>query len=195
MKRILALAFLAVLMAAQACSPVASGVPPQIASADPTPDVPPSEFVPTAIPVTPTYEGCAYMWGSQDTPELSRQLNAELQKINLDVTGLAYAYGENCVYGDGHQTFSAMETDFRIGVKVTTVKDEGTMGEWIYKVMNIILKIPPEQLQGPNAGRVDFNFKQPDPAELWVTVPIDKYRREADNLRGAELLHLFLNNP
>jgi hypothetical protein len=131
------------------------------------------------------------VWGSKELPELSRRLNAELQKISLDVSGLAYAYGENCVYADGHSTFSAMETDFRIGVKVKTIRDEGALGDWIAKVMPVVLDLPPEQLVGPNSGRVDFSFEQPDPASLFVTVPIEKYLREADDLRGLALLRLF----
>ena len=49
------------------------------------------------MPVTPTYEGCAYVWASHDMPELSRKLNAELQDISMNLSGLAYAYGEDCV--------------------------------------------------------------------------------------------------
>lgn len=111
------------------------------------------------------------------------------------VTGLAYAYGENCVYADGHQTFSAKETDFRVGVTVKTLRDEGALGDWIFKVMPIVLALPKDQLPGPQSGRVDFHFKQPDPADLYVTVPIDKYVKEADGLRGAALLHLFYTGP
>ena len=50
-------------------------------------------------------------------------------------------------------------------------------------------------MKGPRAGRVDFDFKQPDPAELFVTVPIEQYRREADDLKGAALLRLFYKTP
>ncbi len=151
----------------------------------------PSEIVPTVIPITATYEGCAFVEGSQDLPDLSRQFNAKLQEVGTEVTGLAYAYGENCIYGDGHQTFSARETDFRVGVTVTSVRDEGTLGNWIGKVMPIVLALPKDQLQGPQSGRVDFHFKQPDPADLYVRVPIDKYVKESDGLHGADLLHLF----
>ena len=182
-------------IAALACASLGSPAAPAVgAPGSETPPIP-SEFVPTAIPITPTYEGCAYMWGSQQLPALSSKLNTELQKINMDATGLAYAYGENCVYGDGHQTFSAMETDYRVGVKVKNVHDEAALGDWIFKVMEVILDLPPEEIQGPQPGRVDFDFKQPDPAELHVNVPIDRYRSEATGLKGAELFRLFYTNP
>ena len=192
MKRLLVPVFLFIVIFIGACTSNAAG--PVQSSTPPAPVVP-TEFVPSAVPVSPTYDGCYFVWASQDLPELSRKLNAELQNISTDVTGLAYAYGENCVYGDGHQTFSAKETDFRVGIKVTAVKDEATLGVWISKVMPIVLALPEDQLQGPQQGRVDFDFKQPDPADLFVTVPIDKYLREADDLKGAALLHLFLPNP
>ncbi len=183
----------ALVFSAFACSSAAGALPQAVSATNPA--LTATEYSPTAPPVTPTYAGCAYVWGSQDLPELTHTLNAELQKIGPDLTGLAYAYGENCVYADGHQTFGAMETDFRIGVKVSNVRDQGTMGNWIYKVMQIVIALPPEQLQGPQRGRVDFDFKVPDPQDLYVTVPIDKYLKEADNLRGTELFQLFYKAP
>jgi hypothetical protein len=188
--RFLAMLVLMLALATSACAPASSLASPQSVTHAPAGQTP-TEYVPTAPPVTPTYEGCAYVWGSQDLPELSRQLNASLQALSADLTGLAYAFGEDCVYGDGHSTFSAMETDFRVGIKVKTVRDEGALGDWIRKVMTIIQALPPDKLAGARPGRVDFDFKQPDPAEVLVSVPIEKYRAEADSLRGADLLHLF----
>ena len=195
MKQPLAAVLLTLWFTTMACVPsMPKASQPPTSTPRPLP-VTPTEYVPTPLPITPTYEGCAYAWASQDMPELSRKLNASLQNISMDVSGLAYAYGEDCVYGDGHSTFSALETDFRVGVKVSNAKDEDALGNWIAKVMTVILEIPPDQLQGPHAGRVDFDFKQPDPAEVFVTVPIDKYRLQASGLRGAALFRLFYNNP
>ncbi len=197
MKRLLPAAVVTFCLAAQACTsstPTATPTPLALLAAT-VAVASPTEYIPTLIPVTPTSAGCTLVSGTQDMPELTRQLNAKLQNTSLDASGLAYAFGQYCVYGDGHQTFSALETDFRIGVKTKVIQDEGTLGDWIYKVMTIVLALPADQLQGPQSGRVDFDFKEPDPAELFVTVPIDKYRSEADGLHGAELLHLFYNKP
>ena len=199
-RRVLAmLVMLAVMVAA--CSPGGSSIAaPSPVPATVTPPVP-TEFVATAIPVTPTFAGCAYVWASQDMPELSRLLNLKLQGLGKSASGLtyasglAYAYGENCVYADGHQTFSAMETDFRIGIQVTTIRDEGTMGEWMYKVMQIIVAIPQEHLEGPQPGRVDFDFKDRESSDLFVTVPIDRFLAEAGNSHGIPLFKLFHTSP
>ncbi|HTP03172.1 MAG TPA: hypothetical protein VMJ64_17475 [Anaerolineales bacterium] len=175
------------------CSPAVPSVPG--ASGDPaTPPITP-EYIPPTIPITATYEGCAYVWASKDMPELSREFNAELQAIGKDATGMAYAYGENCVYADGHSTFGAMETDFRVGVNMKNVHDEAALGDWMEKVMQVVLAIPRSQLQGPQPGRVDFTFKQPDPVLVVVSVPIDKYRDEAQGLHGADLFHYFHPGP
>jgi hypothetical protein len=180
-------------LAAFGCSPAVQSVP-GAGSDPPTPPITP-EFVPTALPITPTYEGCAYVWASQEMPQLSREFNAELQALSTDATGLAYAYGENCVYADGRSTFSAMETDFRVGIKVVDVHDEAALGDWMQKVMQVVLAIPESKLKGTHSGRVDFDFKQPDPAEVFVSVPIDKYRSEAQGLQGAELFRYFYTGP
>jgi hypothetical protein len=75
------------------------------------------------------------------------------------------------------------------------VHDEAALGDWIFNVMQVILDLPSEEIKGPQPGRVDFDFKQPDPAELMLTVPIDKYRAEAAGLKGAALFRLFYTSP
>ncbi len=195
MNRLVVLFFLLAVVVT-ACVPVGPPIASPPVPKTITPPVP-TEFVPTVIPFTPTSAGCAFVRGTQDMPELSRLLNVKLQGLgkNLSglpyVSGLAYAYGEYCVYADGHQTFSAQETDFRIGVQGKTLRDDGTMGEWMYKVMQVIVAIPQEQLQGPQAGRVDFDFQDPDSNHLFVRVPIDRYLSEAGNLHGIPLFNLF----
>lgn len=190
MKRPARIVLISLSLLLASCTPAATLAPSVPTPASLPPDTP-TEYVPTALPVTPTYEGCAYVWGSKDLPDLSRRLNAEVQKISTDASILAYAYGENCVYADGHSDFHAMETDFRVGVKVKTVRDEDALGNWIDRVMKIIVAVPRDELSGPQPGRVDFDFKQPDPAEIIVHVPIDMYLKEADDLRGAALFRLF----
>jgi hypothetical protein len=145
--------------------------------------------------VTPTYEGCYYVWASQDMPELSQKLQDSLRLLGPNVTGGAYAFGEDCVYGDGRRTFGAMETDFRVEVKVKNLKDEQALGTWIFKVMQVIEQLPPEELPGGQPGRVEFTFAVSDTERLPVNVSIDTYRRQAEKLKGAELFRFFYNKP
>jgi len=143
----------------------------------------------------PTYEGCAYVWASQDLPKLTKKVNDSLQTIDINMTGSAYAYGENCVYGNGHATFGAMETDYRVRVKVTDIKDEKALGDWIAKAMEVIVKIPDDEAPGPQLGRVYFLFSKSDTDQLSVSISIDTYKRKATGLTGVELFKLFYKNP
>ncbi len=143
----------------------------------------------------PTYEGCAYVWASQDLPKLTKKVNDSLQAIDINITGSAYAYGENCVYRDGHATFGAMETDYRVRVKVNDIKDEKALGNWIAKTMEIIVKIPDDEAPGPQLGRVDFVFSKSDSDQLSMSISIDTYKRKATGLTGVELFKLFYKNP
>lgn len=145
--------------------------------------------------VPPTYEGCAYVWASQDLPKLTKKVNDSLQAININITGSAYAYGENCVFEDGHATFGAMETDYRVRVKVNDIKDEKALGDWIAKAMEVIVKIPDDEAPGPQPGRVDFVFSKSDSDQLSMSVSIDIYKRKATGLTGVELFKLFYKSP
>jgi hypothetical protein len=183
------LALVALGLAAGACSG-ATGALPAVPLL-PSTVTPSPEFVPTVVTPTPTFAGCGYVWATQNLPELSRKFNESLQTLSQRLSGLAYAFGENCVYADGHQTFSAMETDFRVGVQVNNIKNENELGDWIANVMHVVEALPAADLRGPQPGRVEFDFVQTDPNTLHLVVPIEKYRREGARLSGASLFRLF----
>lgn len=155
----------------------------------------PAPVITTTSVITPTYEACAYMWASHDLTDLSKKVDTAFKAIDPNLIGSAYAYGEDCVYADGHSTFSAMETDFRAKVSVTDLQDEKTLGDWITKVMNVIVNLPPDGIQGPQPGRVDFEFDNSASVTLHVNVSIAKYKTQAAGLTGAELFKYFNNNP
>ncbi len=188
--------FIALAVLAVATLACAVATPPPAGTHVPggTPAIP-FEFVPTAIHATPTSDTCSFIWGSKELPELSQKFNAALQEFSLNASGLAYAFGENCVYPDGRQSFGALETDFRVRVIIKTVRDEAALGDWIMRVMQVVLALPQADLEGPQPGRVDFDFRVPDPAEIRVRVPIDVYRSDAQGLRGIELFRFFYTNP
>jgi hypothetical protein len=167
---------------------------------------PPAELTMTAAPgpttppaaatVTSSAAGtCFYVWASHDLPELSQKLQGALQAANATMSGSASAYGEDCVYADGHRDFSAMETDFRIRMKVVDFKDEETLGNGIARTMSVIDTWPTADLAGGRAGRVDFSFYTADSQELRVTVDVGKYHGVAGGIGGAQLFRLFYVSP
>jgi hypothetical protein len=174
-----------------ACAAVNS-VPP-VSSESPT-TMPGISITPT-VDITPTYEGCAYVEASQTLPDLSAKVVTLLQGMDPTLTGSAYAFGENCLYADGHSTFSAMETDFRVKVPVTDLKDERSLGDWIARVMDVLTSIPPDELSGPQQGRVEFEFSKSESETLFLNISIAKYKSQAAGLSGSELFKLFSNNP
>lgn len=154
-------------------------------------DTVPSEPLTELSTFTPTYEGCAFMWAYQDLPELGAKLDASVRALNEDASASAYAFGEDCVYADGHKTFSAKETDFNIDLKVADLMDEEFLGNWIYKVMPIVLQIPPEELSGPQPGFVEFRFVKSDTEQIVLRVPLRDYPLVASDKSGGQLFRWY----
>ena len=145
--------------------------------------------------ITPTFGDCAYVWASQELPDISQKVYQALQAVDPNITGNAYAHGENCVYADGHSTFSAMETDFRVKISVQDLKDEKALGDWIARVMGVIANLPSDELSGPQPGRVEFAFSMSETENLFLNVSIAKYRKQPPGLTGSELYRILNNNP
>jgi hypothetical protein len=145
--------------------------------------------------LTSTYEGCAYMWAYQDLPDLSAKLGTSISAINKDASASAYAFGEDCIYADGHKTFGAMETDFNISLKAADLKDEESLGNWIKDVMPVILQIPREEISGPQARFVEFRFVKSDTEQIIVRVPLQNYQSTTNGLSGVELFRRFYIPP
>ncbi len=181
--------FLLCLFLLTACAPSPTPTISPVPSTDtPTP------FVTGTPDTTPTFEACAFVWASQDLPDVSKKVNEALQAIDKDITASAYAYGENCVYADGRSTFSAMETDYRIKVEVKDTQDEKALGNLIAEVMGVIIKIPLSDVAGPNPGRAEFSFRH-GKDQTNLNVQINQYIHDAVNLKGAELFRFFQQNP
>ncbi len=152
-------------------------------------------FTDTPTPtLTPSYEGCGYMWAYHDAPELTEKINAAVRSLNPDAGARAELFGEDCVYADGHSTFGAMETDFHIQLSVDDLTDEEAFGNFVAQVMPVIIQIPREEIQG-NYGFVEFLFTKSEMERIIFRVPIDKYINEAGGKSGAELFRFFYIPP
>jgi hypothetical protein len=139
--------------------------------------------------------GCYYVWATQELEDLSAKVNRTLQKTDPALSGGAYAFGENCVYADGHTDFSTMETDFRVTVRVNNLKDEEALGDWIIKAMQALGELPKDEIPGPQAGRVDFMFEKNKSEQLYIHVPIKEYEALEAGLSGAEVYRHFQPGP
>lgn len=145
----------------------------------------------TALPQTPAsppgLEACGYQWANQELPELSARFQASIQELQPEAQASAFAFGENCVRADGSvASFSAMETDFSILLRVEALTNEADLGEWIVKVMQVIEALPPEEIVGPRPGRVSITF-QADTEQSVIHFYTDQYARLPSGLSNLEV--------
>ena len=141
------------------------------------------------------YSGCYYVPSTQELPRLSERLLANLQTPEVVTAASAYAYGEDCVAADGTRTFSAMETDYRTKFLVGSLQDEESLGNWVAKVMIAVEALPADEVQGPQPGRVEFEFSTAQGESLRFNVQVSRYRTEGAGYRGARLFRLFYKPP
>lgn len=139
--------------------------------------------------------GCYYVWAYQDLPDLSPSVAAGMQAIVTGATGSAYAFGEDCVAADGTRKFLPMETDFRVKLPASDLKDEAALGNLISSTMTMIERLPPNQLAGPRPGRVEFEFDAPNGNNLRLVVDLARYRSEASGRSDTEIFRLFSTSP
>jgi len=149
----------------------------------------------TEIPTAAEAVGqCGYMWATHNADELSAMIDEEIRAIDPAASGNASYYGEDCVYADGHSTFSAMETDFYVRIPVDDLTNEEAFGEWISQVMKIVIAFPREQIQG-NYGFVEFWFEKSEGEHVIVRVPIQEYMDGTHGITGAALFRMFYSPP
>lgn len=157
----------------------------------PTQTASPIDIV-TAITETPTlaYEGCAFTWAYYDAPELTAKLDKAVKEINSDASANATFFGEDCIYADGSKTFGAMQTDFTVRLPADDLTQHEAFGNWIKQVMQIVVEIPREEIQG-GFGFVEFWFQKSETENIALRVPIPQYLNEAQDKNGAELFEYF----
>ncbi len=149
---------------------------------------------PNAPTVAATYEGCAYTWAYRDAPQLADKVNAMIRSLDAKASARASLYGEDCVYADGHSTFSVMETDFYARLPVDDLTNEKFFGDWMAQVMSLIAQIPREEIQG-DYGFVEFSFEKGEWEHAVARVPIQKWKDEAQGKSGVELYKMFSAAP
>ncbi len=140
-------------------------------------------------------QGCYYTWATQELPETSQTVARSMDAAIKGSSGSAYAFGEDCVADDGSRKFLAMETDYRVRIPAQDLTDQAALGDAMAKTLHVIETIPPEQVAGPQPGRVEFEFYAPSGQSLRLTVEIDQYRSEATGLDGQALFRLFYKAP
>jgi hypothetical protein len=157
--------------------------------ASPAPASPTATETPIAIPTTaiPDPGSCGYQWAYQDLPELSGSFQQSIQALQPEAQATAFAFGENCMGNDGNVIrFLPMETDFNVTLQVVDLANESDLGEWIVNVMQVITAIPPDQIVGPQPGRVSLFF-QSGGEQKAVNFYINQFEELPEGLSNAEI--------
>jgi len=155
----------------------------------------------SVITITPTVESsptvgvdnsgsCGYIWAYHDDPELTAKVDEAIRQLDPTASANVQQFGEDCVYEDGHSTFSAMETDFYVHLPVADLKHEETFGNWMAQVLSIITQLPREEIEG-KFGFAEFTFEKTKMDRLLVRIPIQRYIDEAQGITGMELFRMF----
>jgi hypothetical protein len=156
-------------------------------------ELPVSTFTLTStatITMSPTYEGCGYMWAYHDDPKLSAKLDKAVRALDPSASAHAQLFGEDCVYADGHSTFSTMETDFYVLLSVEALSTEEAFGSWIKQVMDFIIALPEDEVQG-RKGFVEFSFTKNNDEHLIVRIGISDYLTRAVDSDPLEVFQKF----
>jgi hypothetical protein len=140
------------------------------------------------ITETPASASCYFVWATKDLPEVSGKFMAELKKIIPKAEGRAYAYGEDCIFADGHAQFSAMETDFSLTIPVKDLKDDEALGKQIELLLPVLDQLPKDTLPA-RIGRIEIQFTSSG-ENRFVRFQHEAAKKAFEQgLRGADLLN------
>ena len=145
--------------------------------------------------VQPQTEQCAFSWAQQAQDELTIVFETSIKELNSEATARATAFGENCNYPDGRKVFLAMETDFYIDLPVSDLTSFEIFGNWIAQTVPVTSFLPPDLIEGPHVGFIEYRFVANENESLVVRVPIQAYNDSAQGITGEELFNLFYTTP
>lgn len=174
----------------------ACALPQPVRTASPVAEAGDGSRMPAEATLTPSGDlrgNCYYNWAYEELPELSAQVDAAIKAIQPQGSGRAQAFGENCIYEDGHSDFLAMETDFYVTLPVDDLQDKETLGNWIARGMAALESFPPGETPGPMPGKVTFIFEAME-QEKYLSVMIAEYNQLPAGLDGAALYNALFPN-
>lgn len=135
-------------------------------------------------------QNCYYNWATQSLPELSDQIQTAINDAGLkDGHASAEAFGENCYDSKTNKpvSFTALETDFRITVKVTDLTDKVDLGNMLEKILGVLDRFPAGKIPGPQPGSINVSFQAgSDEVNMKFTVTAGKSARSR-GFQGAAL--------
>ena len=136
-------------------------------------------------------ETCAFAWAQHPLEELTVMVDTAVKELEPQASAHASAFGEDCIYPSGRKVFFSIETDFYILLPVEKLDDLESFGNWIAQTMPVVNSMPPDMVEGPRSGFVEYQFTDSANEKLTVRVPIQEYNEIAQGKTGTELFQLF----
>ena len=135
---------------------------------------------------------CSYNWAYKSLPRLSEQVQAVVRELYPDAEAHAQAYGEDCIYADGHADFIAMETDYLLTLQVSDLDDDAEAGTMIRRTADLLLaRFPTGETPGPKPGWFRYRFTSVE-QERYMSFNTADYQKLPPNLTGAELIRALI---
>lgn len=148
----------------------------------------------TLLAVTPDTEAggqCAYTWTTRSLPEVTDEVSGAFKRAGLyQVEVKAEAYGENCIntVTKSATSFTVVETDFRMVVKVEDIQNQEAAGELLQHIIEILISLPLDTYPGTRMGYAGVRFTDGvDEINHWFELQAGKEAVE-QGLRGAALV-------
>ena len=152
--------------------------------------------IPDTVTATANSHNCYSNWASQPLPALSASVQAAINAAGLkDVGANTEAYGENCYDSQANKpvSFSTLETDFYIKVKVGSLTDHAALGNLLEKILVVLDTFPAGKIPGPQPGNITVSFRAGiKELNLMFTVAAGKSARLL-GLHGAALFEKLQN--
>jgi hypothetical protein len=135
---------------------------------------------------------CYYNWAYKSLTELSEQVQAVVRELYPDAKAHAQAYGEDCIYADGHADFIAMETDFFVTLEVASLNDDAEAGTMIRRTADLILsRFPTGVTPGPRPGRFSYRFTSAGKERI-MSFETAAFQMLPPGLTGADLMQALI---
>ena len=136
---------------------------------------------PDTVTATANSQNCYFTWASQSLPDLTAKVQSAINVASLiGVRANAEAYGENCTDSRTNKpvSFSTLETDFNITVKVANLTDKAAMGNLLENILVVLDSIPTDKIPGTQPGAIAVSFRAGnDELNLMFTVTAGKSAR------------------
>ena len=129
------------------------------------------------------------MWATHDNLALAKIFDEAIQPVIPEADVRAESFGEDCIYADGHSTFSVMTNDLFFSLPVEDLSAEEEFGNMIKQVLGVVANLPKEKTK-PGIEFVEFSFFKGE-EQIILRIKFNEYVQTAGGISGTDLFQKF----